>query len=64
MAPYVARVVQRYLVGPTPEGDRPVQLQIPVDSAPRALELGPTPTPVEAPVAESVVVPVPAPPAP
>jgi hypothetical protein len=64
VAPYVARVVRRYLVGPGTDESRPVQLQLPVDSAPRTLELGPTPRPVEAPVAESVTVPLPAPPLP
>ncbi|HJS46366.1 MAG TPA: penicillin-binding protein 2 [Gemmatimonadales bacterium] len=57
VAPYVARVVRRFLVGPEPpEETRPIRLPgIEVDSAPRVLELGPTPRPVEPPARESVL---------
>ncbi len=59
VAPYVAKVVRRYLVGPEPAGEtRPIRLPgIEVDSAPRVLELGPTPRVVEAPPRESVYTP-------
>ena len=57
VAPYVAKVVRRFLVGPEPpEETRPIRLPaLEVDSAPRVLELGPTPRPVEPPARESVL---------
>jgi penicillin-binding protein 2 len=66
VAPYVAKVVRRYLVGPEPAGEAtPIQLPgIVVDSAPRVLELGPTPRPVEEPARESVLTPSLEPPVP
>jgi penicillin-binding protein 2 len=59
VAPYVAKVIRRYLVGPEPaEEAKPIRLPgMEVDSAPRVLELGPTPRPVEAPARESVLTP-------
>ena len=66
VAPYVAKVVRRYLVGPEPaEEARPIRLPgIEVDSAPRVLELGPIPRPVAVPPRESVITPALEPPAP
>ena len=65
VAPYVAKVIRRYLVGPEPAGALPLRIEgIEVDSAPRVLELGPTPTPIEMPARESVITPPLEPPTP
>ena len=65
VAPYVAKVIRRYLVGPEPDEARPLRIEgIEVDSAPRVLELGPTPTPIETPARESVLTPPLEPPTP
>jgi penicillin-binding protein 2 len=67
VAPFVAKVIRRFLVGPEPpeEERRPLRLpDLEVDSAPRVLELGPTPRPIELPVRDSVIFPTLEPPAP
>ncbi len=61
VAPYVAKVLHRYVAGPA-SGDAPVTIVVPADSAPRAVQIVPDSIPQVDPVADDTTPPPPPPP--